>query len=128
MSLKTILIFDGNLSFIELLEVIFEEFPYRIVSSDSSQNIIQQVDLHKPFAVIIVAWLSGDNAIKISQNIRQDFYFNNIPIILMGTNHNLAELKNKAGADDFIVQPFDINELERKVEIYSEREIVSTAL
>lgn len=63
--------------------------------------------------------MSGHNAFKITHHIRQDLYFNNIPIILMGTNFNLAALKNAVGADDFIIQPFDIDDIERKIDIYS---------
>ncbi|WP_312422481.1 MULTISPECIES: response regulator [Epilithonimonas] len=119
MSKTTILIFDIDSSFRELLEVIFEESPYKIASSDSSQNTIQQIEFHRPFVVLINTWMSGDNAFKITHHIRQDLYFNNIPIILMGTNFNLAALKNAVGADDFIVQPFDIDDIERKIDIYS---------
>lgn len=119
MSKKAILIFDINPSFRELLEVIFLESAYRVVSSDSSKDAVQQIDFHRPYVVLINTWLSGDNAFKIMHHIRQDLYFNNIPVILLGINFNLAAIKNEVGADDYILQPFDIDELEYKMDRYS---------
>jgi DNA-binding NtrC family response regulator len=119
MSKKTILIFDSEPSFIELLTVIFEESDYQIESSDSSQNIIRQINHHKPHVIIIDTWMSGNNAIQLTRLIRQDLYLNAMPVILMGTHYNLSIQAQKASADDFIPKPFNIEELEQKILKYS---------
>lgn len=115
MSKKTILIFDSNDLFVELLKVIFQETDFQIKSSDSSQDIIKKIRVCNPDIILVDTWISGNNAARISDCLKQESILNNIPIILIGTNFDISEITVKVGAEDFISKPFDIEELEQKM-------------
>lgn len=116
---KTILTVDSDTAFVELLKIIFEESDYHIESSNSSENVIDQINLYHPAVILIDTWLHGSNAVKITNRIRQDLYLRELPVILMGTHSALSNQAQEASADDYLCKPFDIAQLEQMVFNYS---------
>ncbi|ASE61635.1 MULTISPECIES: two-component system response regulator [Chryseobacterium] len=119
MSNKTIIIFDSDVLFVELLNEILKETGFKIVSLDSSQDIIEEVTLCTPDIILIDSCISGYNAMKISNSLKRNYVLNNIPVILLGTSFDLSEITTRVGGDDFISKPFNIEEFEQKILMYS---------
>ncbi len=115
MSKKTILLLDNDVSLIELAYIIFQEYNYRIKPEQSSQDIISKVNLTKPDVILIDSHISGERAIIAIDILKHHRQFSKIPVILMGTNFDIAKLALTTGADDFIAKPFDLYEFEQKI-------------
>ncbi|WP_394364270.1 response regulator [Chryseobacterium bernardetii] len=90
-----------------------------MVSLDSSQDIIEEVTLCTPDIILIDSCISGYNAMKISNSLKRNYVLNNIPVILLGTSFDLSEITTRVGGDDFISKPFNIEEFEQKILMYS---------
>lgn len=114
--MKKILIFDDDISILEVFSFIFAENGYLVEISETSHDIIQKVEAFRPNLILMDNWIPEIGGIEAVKLLRNHPEFKNLPVLYVSANSDIVSLAKKAEANDYIAKPFDLTELETKVE------------
>ncbi|MCD0456406.1 response regulator [Chryseobacterium sp. LC2016-27] len=121
MDTKRILIFDDDRSILDVFTIIFGENGYCVEVSETSHDIIERVNKFRPHLILMDNWIPDIGGIEAVRLLRDHDKFKDIPVIYISANNDINFLAKKAQADDFIAKPFELEDLERKVEKFIRR-------
>jgi len=105
---KTILIVDDMMLNIEMLSNILEE-DYDIMTADSGENAIEQMQCRIPDLVLLDIYMPGMDGFEVLRFMREDKDLSTIPVIFVTGEHdeNSEEKGLRMGAVDYIKKPYN---------------------
>ena len=106
-----ILVIDDDPDIGIMLKMILEYKGYTAEVADTGEKALQLLATTSYDVVIMDMLLSGVNGTDLCQRICREPEFNHVPVMMISAHPNAKELCLKAGADDFILKPFDMNEV-----------------
>ncbi|MFY7732965.1 MAG: response regulator transcription factor [Bacteroidia bacterium] len=117
MNKKTLLALDDELSILKILDFYFGK-TFNVVSKTdgiSALEWMQQGQL--PDVIIADVNMPDMNGMEFIAQIRNSGFFKDIPLIMLSGNEGSADKIKclKAGADDYLVKPFNPEELEARI-------------
>ena len=112
---KKVFIFDDNTDILELCKMILEDAGYEIKTSATSNAIVEQVSAYMPDLIFMDNWLPDVGGIEATQELKNHPQLKHIPVIYFSANNDVSVLARKAGADNYLSKPFDIQTLEEMV-------------
>ena len=115
--MNKILIIDDDLAICELVKINLELAGYECLYSTDPIKGFALILQENPDLVILDVMMGEVSGYSVALKIRQTDSIKNMPIIMLTA---LGELKDKmkgfgAGADDYLVKPFEIEELKARV-------------
>jgi DNA-binding response OmpR family regulator len=113
--IKKIMVCDDDPGILEMMVMIIEEYGFEVYTEVNSVNVLKDLEREKPDLLLLDIWmpiLSGDQILK---TIKAEPKFSNLPIIMYSASAEGLAIAQKAGADDYISKPFDMNDLEAKI-------------
>jgi DNA-binding response OmpR family regulator len=108
---KKILIAEDDKAIIEVVKIILENEGYEVFTADQGKAIYEVIDKNSPHLVLLDIWLFGEDGGEIAKTIKGKSQSKNIPLILMSANNETEKITKAVGADDFLLKPFDIDDL-----------------
>ncbi len=109
----TILLIDDDLAYLELTTMMLKLEGYRVLTAIDGRSGWQLIEKEKP-EVVLLDWnlpeVSGINLLKLLQEKEEQFR----PYVIMITARSQMQYRiegMEAGADDYLVKPFDRKEL-----------------
>jgi len=110
----TILIIDDNSNMLDLLHSLFDQY-YTVITASDGQSGMQIASNAVPSLIISDIAMPKVSGIDLCQALKEDAVTSKIPVILITGDANMMNEGYASGADDFIVKPFEENELMLKV-------------
>ncbi|HEC70027.1 MAG TPA: diguanylate cyclase [Candidatus Omnitrophica bacterium] len=119
---KKILVVDDELFIRDILKSILEE-EYEVIEAGDGEEGLDLVKKERPDLVILDYKMPKKTGIEVCRELREDPLFLHIPIIMLTGK---GEVKDKVeglevGADDYIVKPFESQELLARVKMVLKR-------
>jgi DNA-binding response OmpR family regulator len=115
--LRTVLIIDDDPNFSEILQMGLETEGYNIISAQNPIIGWEKMEKHKP-DVLLVDWEMPEmNGIELTKRLREDENHRERYIIMItgrGETKDIVAALD-AGADDYLIKPFEIEELKARV-------------
>jgi DNA-binding response OmpR family regulator len=108
---KRVLVCDDDKDILEMLEIALEINGFEVISEQDSTRIFHIIDSSSPDAVLLDLWmpmLSGDEIVK---RLREDPSRNKIPVVIISASQDGKSVALKAGANQYLEKPFDIDKL-----------------
>ena len=115
--MKIILIIDDDEETCELIENVLSGDGYRVFMANKCEEALNMLKRVSPDLIMIDIVMPEMNGIELCQKIKNNHSFKNVPVIMM-TCYDNEERKAGgyiAGANDYIVKPFSVDELTSKV-------------
>jgi len=120
---KKVLIVDDDPDILDLLNIILEGEGFDVMKANHGEEALEKIQKQPPDLLIIdfkMPKLTGD---KVCRKLRSDILLRHMPIIMLTGK---SEVKDKvygidAGADDYIVKPFEEEELIARVKMVLRR-------
>lgn len=112
---KKIMVCDDDYGILEMMAMLMEEYGYEVFTEARSVNVLKDLEMEKPDLLLLDIWmpvLSGDQVLK---TIKAEPRFAGIPVIMYSASAEGQAIAQKAGADDYISKPFDMNDLDAKI-------------
>jgi len=106
-----ILIAEDDKAIIEVVKIILENEGYIIFTADQGKTVFEIIDQHQPDLILLDIWLYGEDGGQIAKNIKGKPHTSQIPLILMSANNETEKITKEVGADDFLLKPFNIDDL-----------------
>lgn len=118
-AVKFLVVDDDNLNLRILKEALSDE-DYSITTLTSGEECLEQIETIKPDILLLDVMMPGVDGLEVCRQIRKNPELNNINILLLSAKAMNKERVEgyKAGADDYITKPFDIDELRYKIKVY----------
>lgn len=110
-----ILIIEDDLSIVELLKLYLEQADFNIIVAADGEEGLEKYYDEQPDCILLDLMLPGMNGFEICRMIRLDD--RSTPIIMLtgkGESYDIINGLN-TGADDYVVKPFDPNELMARI-------------
>jgi len=113
-----ILLIEGDSTLLEITAFRLELLGYDVATLDTAERAIEWLREKLPTLVIVDHVLPGMDGIEFINRLSNDTRTSEIPIMLLSTNGDLEDVQKayNAGADEYLVIPYDPIVLEAKVE------------
>ncbi|MBA3723390.1 MAG: response regulator [Candidatus Levybacteria bacterium] len=114
---KKILVADDDPAIVDCLQIMLEEADYEVKTTTDGETV-RMVKKELPDVILLDIWMSGEDGRDICRYLKSQNQTKRIPIIMISATRDLAESAKKAGAEDFLTKPFQMNDLLTKVAKY----------
>jgi DNA-binding response OmpR family regulator len=112
-----IMITDDDPEIVDMLTLMLEDAGYEVNVTVNGQTY-NDVKENLPELVLLDVWMSGADGSEICLWLKKQQKTKHIPVIMISANKDVRNIALKAGADDFIAKPFEMNVLLKKVAKY----------
>lgn len=124
-----LLIVEDNVSLAENLFEYFDDAQYAPDFASDGLTALHLLATNQYDVIVLDVMLPGINGFEISQRVRRDLRCNT-PIILITAKDHIDDKTQgfNAGVDDYLVKPFDLKELNLRVQALARRNTVADPL
>lgn len=112
---KKILVVDDEPDILEFLQIIFEEAGFLVVTTEKGDYLEKLNNGALPDLVLLDMLLSGKDGREIVKQMKSQENTKHIPVMMFSAHPSAEKTALRAGADDFVEKPFDIETLMEKV-------------
>lgn len=115
--MNRILVIDDDEAINELVKINLELFGYEVITAKDGIQGYALVKQEKPDLVVLDVMMPEVDGYTVAKRIRENQQTNHIPILML-TALNMVEDKVKGfdiGVDDYLVKPFEMDELRVRV-------------
>jgi len=114
---KRILVIDDDASISKLVSDVLTEEGFSVITASCGEEGIKKVHRSKPNLIILDLRLPDMNGFQICQTLKKDKNVSDIPIIMLTVKSTKSSTVAglEMGADDYIVKPFNQEELIARV-------------
>lgn len=122
-----ILVVEDDLATAEVLRESLESFGYQVRHADSGGSARAELERRLPDLVLLDLMLPDVDGLVLCSNLR--VFAPDVPIVICSAASQRREriVALKLGADDFVTKPFDIEELEARIEAVLRRGLRASA-
>nr|WP_297718931.1 response regulator transcription factor [Intestinimonas sp.] len=115
--METIVIIEDDESIREMLRYYFRSVGYEVACFESGEEYFEQMGAGKPSLYILDIMLPGMDGLEILRRIRADVRLEETPVLMLtARTSEMDKVKGlETGADDYVVKPFGIMELQARV-------------
>lgn len=123
MDKQRILIVDDDENIAELISLYLIKECFDIEIAGNGEEALEKFQTYKPHLVLLDIMLPGIDGYDVCREIRKK---SNIPVIMLSAKGEVFDkvLGLKIGADDYMIKPFDSNELVARVQAVLRRTTV----
>ena len=113
-----ILLVEEDLTLLEITAFRLELLGYELVKAESAEKALDWLQKNLPTLVIVDQFLPGIDGLEFLNRLSNDVRTSEIPVIFLSVNSDLEDVQKayNAGADEYLVIPYDPVVLEAKVE------------
>jgi CheY-like chemotaxis protein len=113
-----ILLVEEDRTLLEITAFRLELLGYGVVTQQSAERALEWLREHLPTLIIVDQVLPGMDGVEFINRLSNDTRTSEIPIMFLSANADLEDVQRayNAGADEYLVIPYDPLVLEAKVE------------
>src|SRR6266702_4107992 len=109
--MKKILIAEDDQPIIDIVKLILEGEGYTTIVATHEKEIRHAVFHQKPQLILLDIRLDSLDGGEFARELKANEQTRTIPIIIISANNETEKIAKGAGADDFLLKPFDIDDL-----------------
>ena len=123
MDKRRILIVDDDENIAELISLYLVKECFDTEIAANGEEALKKFEAYHPHLILLDIMLPGIDGYDVCREIRKN---SNVPIIMLSAKGEVFDkvLGLKIGADDYMVKPFDSNELVARVQAILRRTVV----
>lgn len=116
---KKILFIEDEPELVELMQVRLTTSGYEMLSAYDGEEGLNKAQQERPDLILLDKIMPKMDGLEVCQRLKADPQTKNTPIIIISASggKDLPERCLAAGADDFILKPFEAEELLSKIKV-----------
>mgnify|MGYP005829156145 FL=1 len=111
-----ILVVDDDSGIGEMLKTLLEFYGYEVDVTEKPLKAEELIQEKKIDIVLLDMLISGVDGTDVCAGIRQNPEISETPVLMMSALHDAGPKCKKAGANDFIAKPFEVEDLTERIE------------
>lgn len=113
----TILVVDDNRDNLEILRTFLESRGYRVASAEDGRSALAKVEEVQPRLVLLDVMMPGMDGWQVCRTIKNHPDHAATKVVMVTAKGDFEDKFEgmRSGADDYVVKPVDLGELEEKV-------------
>ncbi|MBI3219575.1 MAG: response regulator transcription factor [Bacteroidetes bacterium] len=117
-----LLVVDDEPALRLLLAAYFKK-QYEVLLAENGEQALEMLTLSKPQAMVVDISMDGMDGLSLIRELRSSSQWYHIPILVLSGNDTSGDRITalRAGADDYLVKPFNPEELEVRLENIQKR-------
>lgn len=112
---RKVMICDDDEGILEMMEMLLDEFGYDIITEQNSTRALKTLEEQMPDLLLLDIWMPVIAGDQVLRNIRLNPKVSAIPVIMYSASTEGAAIAASVGADDYISKPFNLDEMEAKI-------------
>lgn len=112
---RKILLVEDDIAVLEATSEVLADEGYAVVTASNGQEALDRLDHSMPDVVLLDLMMPVMNGWQFAQEFRKIPGAKKVPIIVLSAGRDVAQSARSLGASDYLVKPFDIEELLTKV-------------
>jgi two-component system, sensor histidine kinase ChiS len=115
----TLLIVDDEPSNLQVLARVFAKEPYNLLWATNGMEALEILESRKDIDLVLLdVMMPKISGFEVCREIRKQFSLFELPVILLTALHSNTDIAAgfKAGANDFVIKPFDAMEVRARTE------------
>lgn len=114
----TILVVDDNRDNVEILRAFLESRGYNVAVAGEGRTALAKVDELRPDLVLLDVMMPGMDGWQVCRTIKNHPDYGDTRVVMVTAKGGYEDKFEgmRSGADDYVVKPIDLQELERKVQ------------
>jgi DNA-binding response OmpR family regulator len=110
--MKKIVVLDDDEAILAAIKYTLESEGHVVIPlTRNGRGLLNQIKKGPPDLIILDVLLSGQDGRDICKKLKSEKTTRGIPVIMISAHPDAEESARKAGADDFLEKPFDIDDL-----------------
>jgi two-component system sensor histidine kinase/response regulator len=116
---ETLLIVDDDQSILQVVHLVLEDEGYTVLEAGNGQAALSLMEHTMPDLILSDAMMPGMDGYTFCQQVRANPKWSQIPFIFLTARGHRSDIRHgmRLGADDYLVKPFDAEELLSAVEV-----------
>jgi DNA-binding response OmpR family regulator len=114
--MTSVLVVDDDTDLLEMVSLVLQSYDMKVNCINRGELLLDTITAIDPDILLMDIYLGDTDGRKLCHSLKSSEKFNHIPVILYSagviTNISIQE----SLADDFLIKPFDITELVKKIE------------
>ena len=106
-----ILLAEDDKAIVDVVKIILENEGYTVHTADNGNTLQKSISQQEPDIILMDIWLFGENGGEIAKQLKSKSETKSIPLVLMSANNETEKITNAVGADDYLLKPFNIDDL-----------------
>ncbi len=111
-SKKTVLLVDDEPGILRFLSIKLRISGYEVVTASSGEKALELVEPTKPDIMLLDIIMPGIDGLQVLRKLRA---FSSVPVIAVSARRDAAQKAMTMGASDYLVKPFNPDELVGKI-------------
>ncbi|MDQ6844943.1 MAG: response regulator [Bacteroidota bacterium] len=108
--MKKILVADDDAGIVDVMQILLEDDGFFVITTMDGKKV-KLLCKENPDMIFLDIWMSGVDGKVICKELKADPKTSNIPVVMFSANRDTKEIALECGANDFILKPFEIEEL-----------------
>ncbi len=119
----TILIVDDESDLVSVLRFGLEAEGYEVIDARDGEDGLQKAREARPSLMVLDLMLPKMDGYKVCRALKFDDRYRAMPIIILSARSGAQDrqLALDMGADDFVIKPYDMNNLVRRIRSFVEK-------
>lgn len=117
MAKHKIMVVDDEPNIVKLVKISLELANYEVIEAFSGTEALEKVRDVVPALFLLDIMMPGLNGYDVCKRLKADERTKNVPVVMLTAKGQKGDAEEglKAGADDYIIKPFDPFELNEQV-------------
>ncbi|SDZ83744.1 response regulator [Pedobacter hartonius] len=115
--MRKVIVQDTNLDLLETMTIILEEAGYKVLPVIHYDDVIPKIIDFNPNIVLLDFRISGEESIAVCKKIKSRFPY--LPVVALSCSLQIHHEYTKAGFDNYIAKPFDLEHLFKVLQQYT---------
>ena len=113
--MKKLLVIDDDEDISAMLFLLLRS-KFEVAVNTKSENIFEKIRNFQPDIILLDVFLTGYDGRVICKQLKFHPSTKHIPVIMVSGHDDISDCVEKYGADDFILKPFQTDQLLSKIE------------
>ncbi len=114
----SVLVVDDDPQIFKIVSRILNPNQYEVEKAQDGMEALQKITQYKPILLLLDLMMPGMSGIEVCQKLKANPDSKEIMILVLSAKDGQIDRRRcfESGADDFLVKPFHIDSLARKIE------------
>lgn len=119
---STVLVVEDDLATRRLYKFLLSSGGYSVIEADDGIVALEKLALHHCDLVITDMNMPRMDGLELIRTIRRDFSDTYVIMVTAFGTPDIEKQALRVGANDYLAKPFDFEELERRVQLFFQRQ------